>query len=102
MQTITRTEAWKKIEATNGQVFGAKVIKRTTGQPRTFNCRLARTTKIGKVGGSLPYNATSHNLIAVFEMANTGDREAKEKYRMINMEGLLEVAIAGERFMVRR
>jgi len=99
MQTITRAEAWKKIESTNGQVFGARVIKRTDKSERTFNCRLARTTKVGKVGGELKYNAASKNLIAVFEMANARP-DPSDNYRMINVDGLLEIAIAGERFMV--
>ena len=100
--TITTKEAWNKIEATNGKVFGAVTIKRTNGQKRTFNCRLARTVKVGKKGVGLSYNPGKKNLITVFEMVNTeGRTEPEEKFRMLNMEGLLEVSIAGERFMVR-
>lgn len=100
-KTISKAEAWKKIERTNGQVFGARVIKRTNGEERTFNCRLARTTSVGKVGGDLPYNAAQHRLIAVYEMANARP-DPSDNYRMINVDGLLEVAIAGERFMVEQ
>ena len=98
MATITTEQAWDLIESTNGKIFGAKAVKRTDGTMRTFNCRLARTTKVGKVGGKLGYHPGQKNLVAVFEVA--ADREASDKYRMINMEGLLEVSVGGERFDV--
>jgi hypothetical protein len=98
MLTITRNQAWELIEKTNGQIFTARVIKRTDGSNRTLNCRLARTTKVGKVGGSLKYNASEKNLVAVFEVA--AKREDSDKYRMLNVDGLMELAIAGERYRV--
>lgn len=100
-KTITTEQAWKLIESTNGAIFGATTIKRTDGKKRTFNCRLARTVQKGKVGGTLKYKPGEKNLVTVFEMANTGDRtEAKEKFRMLNMEALLSVSVDGEKYEV--
>lgn len=98
-KTITTSDAWTKILGTNGQIFGAVTIKRTNGLKRTFNCRLSSTVNKGKNGVGLKFKPGEKNLIGVCEIA--AKREDEDKFRFLNMDGLLEIAIAGERFMVR-
>ena len=74
--------------AGNGKVFTVDFIKRSNGELRTMNARLARQTQTGKVGGELPYNATDNGLLPVYDMQ-------KKAYRMIALESVTRVAGGG-------
>ena len=70
------------IRSTHGKIFRATFIKRSTGEKRILVGRLG--VKKYVKGEGLSYIPKDHDLISVFDMQ-------KVEYRMIPIEGLLEV-----------
>jgi hypothetical protein len=103
MKTITKDEAATLIRASNGRVFTVTTVKRSTGLNRTFRGMLARNAKVGKVGGSLGYNADEKGLIGVYLMAGDENRDPdpKKDYRMLAIEGISYLALDGEKYDVK-
>jgi len=75
------------IRSTHGKIFRATFIKRSTGERRVLVGRLG-VRKYTK-GEKLNYVPSEHDLIGVFDMHKVG-------YRMIPIEGLLEVKFKGK------
>lgn len=94
MKKISVAEAVSKIEATRdrGIVFGVTFIKRSTGERRTMSARLGVHKGVKGVG--LAFEPKDHNLLCVYDMNHS--------FRMINLEGLLRVAIQGEEWEIMR
>lgn len=93
MRIISKRDAVQKIVSTKGKVFSARFIKRTNGEVRNINCRLGVTKHLK--GGELKYKPASKNLVGVFDMQGG-------EYRMIDIDGLLEIQVEGEGFAVER
>lgn len=70
------------IRNTHGKIFRATFIKRSTGEKRVLVGRLG--VKKYVKGEGMSYVPSEHDLISVFDMQ-------KVEYRMIPIEGLLEV-----------
>jgi hypothetical protein len=77
------------IRSTHGKIFRATFIKRSTGERRVLVGRLG-VRKYTK-GEKLNYVPREHDLIGVFDMHKVG-------YRMIPIEGLLEVKFRGKTY----
>ena len=93
MRIISKKDAVQRIVSTKGRVFSARFIKRTTGEIRNMNCRLGVTKHLR--GGELKYKPAEKNLVGVFDMKKGG-------YRTIDIDGLLEIRVDGEEFVVIR
>lgn len=91
METITTAKAWELIQETNGKIFTAHFVKRTDNTVREMNCRTGVTKYVKGVG--MAFNPKEHNLQVVFEMP-------KDQYRMINMDGLFHLTIAGQDYKI--
>ncbi len=86
---MTRTEAINAIRSTDGRIFGVRFVKRTTGEERTMQARLGVVRVRGDLGSGPAYDAASHGLIRVWDMAANG-------YRSVPAEGIVAVSVAGE------
>lgn len=97
---ISRAEAKELIHGTRakGTVFGVRFIKRTTGEERVMNCRL--NVNKYEVGGELPYNPSEYNLIPVWDINLGKNGGGAEGYRMINIDGIIQLTVAGESYEV--
>lgn len=93
MRIISKRDAVQKIVSSKGKVFSARFIKRTNGEVRDINCRLGVTKHLK--GGELKYRPAEKNLVGVFDMQGG-------EYRMIDIDGLLELQVEGEGFAVER
>ena len=93
MKIISKKDAVNRIVSTSGQVFSARFIKRTNGEVRDINCRLGVTKHLK--GGELKYKPAEKNLVGVFDMQGG-------EYRMIDIDGLLELKVNGEEFTIER
>lgn len=93
-ETEKNTVAETIIRGTNGAIFGADVIKRTTGKLRTFNAR----TGVHKytTGAGSRYDRKAKQLIGVFVL-NEGKNGA-DAYRNIAIEGIQEIRFGGKKF----
>jgi hypothetical protein len=111
MNSITTQEAAKMIRGSNGKIFSATVIKRTTGSLRRMTGRLAVTPKTPSEAGA-NYNAKDHDLIRVSEFVTaehternakgqfTGKGNMKVQYRALAIEGIRSLKIGGKSFAV--
>ena len=88
---ISKVTAIEMIRGSKGRVFGVTFIKRTTGEARTMQARLG--VKKGVTGEGLKFNPKDYALIPVYEMP-------KQQFRMINLEGLTDLSIEGEKYEV--
>lgn len=88
---ISKVKAIDLIRGSKGKVFGVTFVKRTTGELRTMNARLG--VKKYVTGEGLKFNPKAYALIPVFEMP-------KQQYRMINLEGLTQLNLEGEKYEV--
>jgi hypothetical protein len=70
----------------NGQFFGCRFIKRSTGETREMNARLG--VKKHLKGGEPRYDPKEHNLLVVFD-------QQKGAYRSIPLENVLEINTKG-------
>lgn len=89
---ITAAQAEKMILATNGKIFGVRFQKRTDNKIRTMSARLG--VKKGLTGAGQKYDPKAKDLITVFSMDAKG-------YRSIPLDGLLNVTIDGEDYIVQ-
>lgn len=89
---ITTSKALKEIKNTDGKIFYAEFIKRSTGELRKMWARLGVTEYLK--GGDKPYNAEEKNLVTVFDMKKQG-------YRSIPLENLLKLSANNNRYKVR-
>ena len=92
VRIISRKDAVDRIVKSRGRVFTARFKKRTTGEERTMNCRLGVTKHLK--GGELKYNPAEKNLVGVFDMQKKG-------YRMIDVDGLTNLTVDGEEFVIQ-
>lgn len=88
---ISQVTAIEMIRGSKGKVFGVTFIKRTTGEARTMQARLG--VKKGVTGEGLKFNPKDYALIPVYEMP-------KQQFRMINLEGLTDLTMEGEKYEV--
>src|SRR5437660_1511688 len=93
MNELTPDQAWAFIKATKGRLFGALFIERTTGQEREMSARTG-VTKYLK-GGTLSYNPDDYYLVSVYDVVEKG-------YRMIPIDGLLEIRYASKVWLVEQ
>lgn len=75
----------------DGRIFGVKFIKRTTGEIREMQARLGVKKHLS--GGELNYSPVEKNLLIVYDVAKNG-------YRSIPLENVIEVKIDGQVFRV--
>ena len=92
VRIISRKDAVDRIVKSRGRVFTARFKKRTTGEERTMNCRLGVTKHLK--GGELKYKPAERNLVGVFDMQKKG-------YRMIDVDGLTNLTVDGEEFVIQ-
>ena len=93
---VTRESAVKIILETkaDGTFFSVKGIKRETGEIRYFkSCRGGVAKYV--TGKGMAYDPATKGLISVWEAGNTEEKDGKDKYRLIAIEGILEVQSAG-------
>ena len=76
-----------EIKSTNGKVYRATIVKRTTNEIRHLTGRLGVSR--GVTGAGMKYDPATKNLMTVYDFQ-------KEGYRMINLETLTEVAFQGQ------
>ena len=109
MQLINDKTAFELIEATRAQgtIFTVTFQKRTTGDVRKMNARLG--VKRGVTGVGMAYKPSEKNLIACYdvEQAKTmkaqgldDEAAAKKSFRMINLEGLMNLTLGGTFYQV--
>ena len=97
MVTKSRDEVYDLIHSFNGTIFSTRFKKKTDGSLRDMTCR----TKVKKYvkGVGMKYDPAEHNLICVYEMSLSKDKQAlipkDQRYRMINVEGLEYIFHAG-------
>jgi hypothetical protein len=109
MELINNKQAFELIESTRAQgtIFTATFHKRTTGEVRKMNARLG--VKRGVTGVGMAYKPSEKNLIACYDveqakvMKSQGmddEAAAKKSFRMINLEGLMNVTVGGTFYQV--
>ena len=106
MEKIINVAEAKQIidDIQNGSIFTVKFIKRGDGSLRTMNCR--KGVKKGVTGKGMAYNPAKMNLIAVYDFQKARqlkrDGESEEKaFRMIAVEGIKEMIVKGQKYIVR-
>jgi hypothetical protein len=88
---ISKQQAAEMIRGSGGQWLTVDVVKRTTGELRTLNCRIGVSKYV--TGRGMAYNPAERGLITVFDAA-------KGQYRMIATEGITRLAISGQQYDV--
>ena len=94
MFKISQRQLAQIVSQTNGEFFYCKFIKRTNGEVREIVCR----TDVHKYekGVGLNYDPSAKNLLSVWE-SNTS-RQGAERYRMINLDAILEISYKGQKY----
>jgi hypothetical protein len=97
MKKISRQEAVKLIETAkeSGKFFGVEFIKRTDGTLRAMQCR--GNVKKHLKGGELAFNPKERGLVVVWDATVEDNTKA---YRMINLDALKRVSVAGQEYIV--
>lgn len=90
MKKITKRQAKSLIKKTNGAFFAAQFIKKT-GEVRDMVCRTGVHKDLK--GGVLSFNPTDKGLAVVYDVEVEG-------YRMINLNTLRKLKIAGKTYKV--
>ena len=109
MQLINDKAAFELIEATRakGTIFTVTFQKRTTGDVRKMNARLG--VKRGVTGVGMAYKPSEKNLIACYDVEQakamkafglSDEAAAKKSFRMINLEGLMNLTLGGTFYQV--
>lgn len=91
MKVLSRKEAVRKILGSGGKFFTVLVRKRN-GELTEMNCRM--DVKKHLKGGTKRFDDKVHNLITTYSLDRKG-------YRSIAVEGLKQVRIDGEIFVVK-
>lgn len=89
---VTISQAVQLIYTSKGKIFNAEFIKKD-GSYRSMNCRMGVQKDLK--GKGLAYDPYKYNLIGVFDMVD-------DSYKMINLNGLMRLKIAGETYEVIR
>ena len=89
MTTITKDEAVQKIKDSNGRIFTVTFVKKTDGQTRKMNCRLGVKKNLKGTGRSID----PKKFIGVYDLQ-------KDDYRVINIEGIQELKIKGQEYVI--
>jgi len=76
---------------TEGRIFTATFVKRTTGEVRTMTCRTG--VKKHKSGAGLAFNPIKKNLLPVWDIDADG-------YRFISVDALLSAVVDGKEYKV--
>ena len=108
---INNEQAFSIIEATRqqGTIFTVTFVKRTTGETRTMNARLG--VKRGVTGVGMAYKPSEKNLIACYDVEKAKEMKAqgmddvtaaKKSYRMINLEGIIDLTVKGQSYTVEK
>ncbi len=111
MELINNKQAFELIESTRAQgtIFTATFHKRTTGEVRKMNARLG--VKRGVTGVGMTYKPSEKNLIACYDVEKAKEMKAqglddvaaaKKSYRMINLEGIISLAVSGQSYTVEK
>ena len=98
MIRISKAKATELMHNSRGKVFGVRFIKRTTGESRNMSARLGVRKYLKNPDGysgdnGLKFSPSSKNLQVVFDMN-------KGQYRMVNLEGLVNLKINKEEFEI--
>lgn len=81
------------IDSTDGHWFNVLYLKRTTGDERNMKCRIGVKAYVNGIG--MKYDARSRNLVPVW-VSGEGLKGA-DAYRMIDLEGVLEINAEGKK-----
>lgn len=92
MQKIDRKIAVSMIKNAGDKIFTVTYTKRTDNSKRVMNCRLGVSKKVS--GKGMSFDPKSNDLIVVYDMQKRG-------YRMVSIEGILELKIAGNSFEIQ-
>lgn len=90
MKRIKLSQALQLIYQSKGKIFGVKFYKKD-GSLRDMQCRLGVSKGVN--GKGMSYNPALKQLVPVFDMS-IGE------YRMINLQGLVELTSQGETYAV--
>jgi hypothetical protein len=101
---INKAEAKKILDnQKDGSIFTVKFIKRGDGSLRTMNCR--KGVSKGVTGKGMAYDPSKKNLVPVYDMQKAKElkkTDSPEKaFRMISIEGIREMTIKGQTYIVR-
>lgn len=89
---VSLYRAVKLMQETDGKVFRASFIKRTTGELRHMVCRTGVTK--GVTGKGMNYDPADKGLMTVFDFQ-------KKQFRMIALDGLKALRIAHKTYRVK-
>lgn len=81
-------------------IFSLIFIKRTTSERREMICRF--NVKSYLKGGVQPFNPKDYNLITVFEMSLDEKTGKPKGYKCIPFDGILEMKIAGQEYLIQK
>lgn len=98
MKIISKEQAVELIKKTNGQIFSAEFIKKSTGRYKKLHCRLG--VKKGVSGEGMKFDPFSKGLIPVYDLDQAGHDESDKHFRMINLNTLLGLVIGKKTFVV--
>lgn len=89
---VSKHQAIRLIQQSNGRVFRVTFVKRTTGEVRDLVGRLGVTK--GVTGEGLKFNPADKALMTVYDFN-------KKAFRMINLEQIKEVQFKKRLFKVK-
>lgn len=93
--TIKRSTAVAKIKSSGGKIFSVRVKKRTGNKEVTrIVARLGVKKYLTEGGTTRSFNPAGLQLIPVYAMDRRG-------YRHVAIEGIQEVTIGGQRYLVK-
>jgi hypothetical protein len=91
--TMKLEDVRNAILGSEGKIFRVEFIKRTTGELRTMVCRIGVSK--GITGKGLAFDPDAKGLQTVWDMQ-------KEAYRMINLDTVVSIRLAGQEFEVKQ
>jgi len=90
MQTLSKEELRQSIKSVGGRIFSCNFVK-ADGTERKMICRTG--VKRHLKGGELPFDPVEKGLLPVFDME-------KKAYRMIPLDRVLSIKLAGQEWEV--
>lgn len=93
LATKDRERVRKLIESTKGKFFRVIFTKRTTGEPRTMDCRTGVAKFVS--GGGLKFDPDAKDLVIVWDL-RAYDPKGDKGYRSINLRTVREIHFAGQ------
>ena len=91
MLPVSKQIAGDILKGTRGKIFSVAFVKRSTGEVRQMNCRTG--VKRYTTGEGLKYNASSRDLLPVYDLQARG-------YRMISLNTVISFKAHGAEFYV--